>query len=138
MITATLKGMVQKYSAKPGVITEQESEFTDEDDIPLAQLLADAFVPVNINQPMSADSYKDNNIPATEELPVCWEGQLAVGIRIECVLNKSLASEYDDDTSDSLSVNKTSTNLHQFVFQTGVSCFVTFILKKYVFLFTYI
>ena len=59
---------------------------------------------------MSADSYKDNNIPATEELPVCWEGQLATDIRMECALNKCMASEYDDDTSDSLSVIKTSIN----------------------------
>ena len=50
---------VQNYFAKAGVITEKDSEFTDEDDIPLAQLLADVLVQVNIEEPMSADSNKD-------------------------------------------------------------------------------
>ena len=81
---------VQNCFAKPGVITEKDNEFTDEDDIPLAQLLADVLVQVRIDQPMSADSYKDidNDIPATEELPVSWERQLAADIRLECALSK--------------------------------------------------
>ena len=62
---------VQKCFANAGAITEQDSKFTDEDDIPQAHLLADVIVQVNINQQMSADSYKDidNNIPITEKLP---------------------------------------------------------------------
>ena len=74
-VKAVKSETVQNCFAKAGVITEKDNEFTDEDDIPLAQLLADVLVQVRIDQPMSADSYKDidNDIPATEELPV-WAG----------------------------------------------------------------
>ena len=101
---------VQKCFGNGGVTPQPDTEFPNEDDVPLSQLVSAVSDQLNPEKPLSMDNYRDINVgaPATEELPDGWERQLAADIRLErgadnAELTLHLDLNSDEDTCDSTS-----------------------------------